>query len=124
MRKEPLQFIDKVWGEEIWLVNCAEYCGKLLVLDKNAESSYHYHPKKQETFYCIEGYVVLTIAGKEHILAPFTRPKTITPGEPHSFKGITEAVILEISSFHDDTDVVRLTSSKAGKDDYRMAEQV
>lgn len=116
MRKESIRTIDKIWGEEIILVN-DDYCGKLLVLDRNAESSYHYHPRKKETFYCLEGYAVLTIEDKEYMLAPFTRPKTIEPNEKHKFKGITEAIILEVSSFHDDTDVVRITPSKAGGKD-------
>ena len=112
MRKESIKEVEKTWGLEIWLVNCPEYCGKLLVVDRGAESSYHYHPLKQETFYAIEGYAVLTIEGKEYMLAPFTRPKTIERGEKHSFKATTEAVILEVSTTHSDDDVVRLTKSR------------
>ena len=115
MRKEPFKEVDKVWGQEIWLVNCPQYCSKFLLLDKDAESSYHYHGKKQETFYAIEGYAILTVEGKEYILVPFARPKTIEPCEKHSFRGITQCVILEVSTTHDDTDVVRLTESKGAK---------
>ena len=114
MKKEDIKTVDKVWGEEIILVNSHLYCGKLLIGDRGAESSYHYHKKKQETFYAIEGYAVLTIEGKEYLLSPVTRPKTIEPEERHSFRAITEVVILEISSHHDDEDVVRLTESKEG----------
>lgn len=114
MIKEPLITVDKVWGEEIWLVNRKEYCSKLLVLDKEAQSSYHYHKKKQETFYCIEGYAVLTVEGKEYMLAPFTRPKTILPNERHMFRGITETVVLEVSTTHDENDVFRLSKSIGG----------
>ncbi len=118
MKKEDLITVEKVWGEEIWLVNNIHYCGKLLVVDRNAESSYHYHVIKTETFYAIEGYCTLTIEGKEYSLSPFTRPKTIYPGEKHSFKSVTEAVILEISTQHDDVDVVRLIESKKGHPDF------
>ena len=45
--------VKKVWGKELWIVNCDKYCGKLLYLDKGATSSYHYHKEKQETFYVI-----------------------------------------------------------------------
>lgn len=114
MIKEAFNEVEKVWGEEIWLVNRPEYCGKLLVLDKGAQSSYHYHKKKQETFYCIEGYAVLTVEDKEYMLAPFARPKTIFPNEKHMFRGITEAVILEVSTQHDEADVYRLTESIGG----------
>ena len=112
MRKEPLITIDKVWGEELVLVNSDKYCSKLLILDRDAKSSYHYHKTKTETFMSIEGYARLVIEGKEYLLAPFTRAKTIEPGERHSFEGITEAVILEVSTPHSDADVIRLTESK------------
>ena len=111
MNIERLKYVKKVWGEEIYLVNDG-YCGKLLVVDGGTESSYHYHPKKKETFYALEGYGRLTVEGKEHNLAPFLNPKTIQPGEKHSFKTDMGMVLLEISSFHDDNDVVRITESR------------
>lgn len=115
MKKEPRKDVEKVWGEEIWFVNSDKYCGKLLVLDRGATSSYHCHKKKEETFYAIEGYALLTIEGKEYMLAPFAKAKTIKPGEYHKFYGITEAVILEVSTHHDDKDVVRLSESQPGQ---------
>lgn len=113
MRREKFKFVEKVWGEELWLVNDT-YCSKLLIVEKNAVSSLHYHSEKQETFYCIEGHGNLTIEGKIYTLAPFVRPKTIFPGEKHSFKAITPMVILELSTHHKDKDVVRLEASKPG----------
>lgn len=112
MNKEPTITVDKEWGEEIWLVNGEKYCGKLLILDKGATSSYHCHNIKEETFFCIEGYARLTVEDKEYVLAPFTRAKTIKPGEYHKFYGITEAVLIEISTHHEEEDVVRITQSK------------
>ena len=92
-------------------MNCEEYCGKLLYLKKDAESSVHYHPIKKETFYCIQGQVGLTVEDKGYMLNPFSQPKTIMPGEKHQFLGITDAVIMEVSTHHDDRDVVRITES-------------
>jgi len=115
VHKEKIIEVDKVWGEEIWLVNLPEYCGKLLLLDTGAESSYHMHPVKKETFMAIEGYATLIVEGKEYMLAPFTRAKTIMPGERHKFIGITNAVILEISTHHSDDDVVRFSESTEGR---------
>ncbi len=106
--------VKKVWGKEVWIVNCPEYCGKLLHLDKGAQSSYHYHRQKKETFYCLKGQAALTIEGKDYMLNPFSRPKTIEPGKKHSFFGVTDCTILEVSTHHDDSDVVRLTESKGG----------
>jgi quercetin dioxygenase-like cupin family protein len=112
-KKEEMKVVKKTWGCEIWVVNCPEYCGKFLFLRKGAQSSYHYHIKKKETFYCLEGQVALAINDISYMLNPYSRPKTIDPGERHSFQGITEALILEISTHHDDGDVVRLTQSTA-----------
>lgn len=117
MRKEERLEVKKVWGEEIWLVNNDMYCGKLLLLDKNAVCSYHYHKVKKETFMALEGYAMLTIEGKDYILAPFTRARTIEPYEKHKFTGIESAVILEVSTHHDEDDVVRLSESIAGHSD-------
>jgi len=106
--------VKKVWGKEVWIVNCPEYCGKLLYLDKGSQSSYHYHRQKKETFYCLEGQAALTIEGKDYMLNPFARSKTIEPGVKHSFFGLTNCIIIEVSTHHGDSDVVRLTESKAG----------
>lgn len=109
--KSSIKTVPKVWGEEIWIVNCPEYCGKFLIIRKGAKSSYHYHKIKKETFYALSGQVCLTINGRDHLLNPFSRPKTILPNTKHGFLGITDATLLEISTHHDDEDVVRLSQS-------------
>jgi len=114
--KEMLQEVEKRWGKELWIVNCLEYCGKLLFLDRDALSSLHFHKEKKETFYALNGQVALTIGGKDYMLNPFSRPKTIMPNQRHQFRGITDAVILEISTHHSEEDVYRLTQSVKGKD--------
>ena len=112
MEKNNIKQVEKTWGSEVWIVNCKEYCGKLLYLKQNAESSVHYHKIKKETFYCLQGQVGLMVADKGYQLNPFSRPKTILPGEKHQFLGITDAVIIEFSTHHDDRDVVRITESR------------
>ena len=116
MKKENIKIVGKVWGREEWLVNGSLYCGKILHVDEGAESSYHYHKKKLETFYALEGQVILTIEGKDYMLNLSSRPKTIEPNERHMFYGITKAKIIEFSTHHDDEDVFRLTESKSGND--------
>ena len=107
-----LPVTEKVWGREIYVVNEKEYCAKFLCLKKGAQCSYHYHPKKKETFYAIRGEAILTIEDKDYILNPFSPPKTILPEQKHSFFGLKHTVILEVSTFHSDEDVVRLAPSK------------
>lgn len=112
--KESLKEVKKVWGKELIIVNNEKYCGKLLYLDKGAESSLHKHLVKQETFFSVEGQVALTIEGKDYMLNPYSRPKTIEPGQVHSFGGITSAVIIEFSTHDSPEDTLRVTQSKPG----------
>lgn len=113
IKEEPVE-VEKVWGYELWLVNRPEYCGKLLFVDKNAESSSHCHRLKTETFKCLEGAALLTVDGTEYVLSPVSRAKTIMPGSYHSFKAIIKTTILEVSTHHDEDDVYRKTESKPG----------
>lgn len=113
--KGTMREVKKIWGKEVIVVNNDKYCCKFLYLDKGAESSMHYHKVKQETFYALSGQTGLNIVGKDYMLNTYSRPKTIYPGQEHQFIGLTDnIVILEISTHHDDDDVVRLLASKGG----------
>ncbi len=112
MKKEKIKIVPKVWGEELWVVNSNLYCGKLLTINEGSQGSYHYHNKKEETFYCIYGEVKLTVNGKDYKMTQFTSPRTIKPKGAHSITGIVTSVIMEVSTPHDDRDVVRLSESK------------
>lgn len=107
--------VKKVWGRELWIINCPEYCGKLLYLDEGAKSSFHCHRYKKETFFCLEGKVDLHINGKHYTLTPYSEPKTIECLIEHSFRGIKKSVILEIATHHDDNDVIRHSLSRGGR---------
>ena len=115
---ESMEHREKVWGTELWLVNNKEYCGKLLALKKGCVCSYHYHPTKKETFYVLMGKIKLTVNDIDYIMAnkylevKGSSPRTINPGVKHKFEGLTNALILEISTHHEDSDCVRLTESK------------
>lgn len=104
--------VKKVWGKEVWITNNELYCGKLLYIDKGAESSLHSHPKKQETFLCLQGRVHLNIDGAVYNMKRLSEPITIYPGQMHTFRGKTKAIILEVSTTHWDEDVERFTVSK------------
>lgn len=109
-----MQAIRKVWGQEIIIVN-DDYCAKFLCLDKGAKVSWHMHPEKKETMYGLEGTAELVVEQEPHLLTPFNRPKTISPGQFHSFYAVTDAVILEVSTHHSEDDTVRTTVSQAGE---------
>jgi len=110
--KEPRVEVKKVWGHELWLVNRPEYCGKLLFVNRGSVSSYHCHKVKQETFTCLEGRAKLTVEGKDYDLNAMAGSKTIFPGEYHKFEAFIKTVILEVSTFHNDNDVIRKDESK------------
>ena len=105
--------VDKAWGYEEIVVNNNKYCGKLLHINKGSTCSYHFHPLKQETFHCLEGDILLNVKGSEFLLE---EPYTINPNTPHSFYGITDATLMEVSTPHSDEDCVRLSESKGGGD--------
>ena len=113
--KSNIITVPKVWGTEVWLLNTPKYCAKLLHILKGAESSIHLHPIKEESFVCVEGQVALMIDGKDYMLSEFSRPKTIFPKQKHQFIGITDALLLEVSTHHDDKDVIRFSESKPPK---------
>jgi len=110
-----MKTVNKLWGIEIWIANCEEYCGKFLNLRAGYISSYHYHRIKKETFYCLDGKVLLTVEGVTFILFADDEPVTIHPGQKHSFESISPlATLLEISTTHSDEDVVRVVDSHRG----------
>ena len=108
---DEIKEVSRKWGKELWIVNCDEYCSKLLYLPKGAYSEYHYHSLKKETFYCLRGQVKLIISGKEMILDQFSKPITVMPKEPHIFEGYSNSILLEISTHHSDDDVTFLSEA-------------
>ena len=120
--------VPKLWGEEDWIINTPQYCGKVLTLRPGYQSSLHYHPLKHETFVCMVGNVCLemfpegvTRLGKPagavrtlYMSSTMRNAVTLEPGVPHRFYCTTKspAVVVEFSTHHSDTDVVRLEDSR------------
>lgn len=101
---------NKIWGKELWIVNNDLYCGKLLYLDFGAYCSYHYHARKDETFYVLKGKVALIVNRKLHILRKGDSYR-LEPFTPHRFIGLRKSVILEVSTQHFEHDSYRFVSS-------------
>lgn len=100
------RIVPKVWGEEHWIVNRDEYCGKKLLLKKGMRCSLHLHPVKDETFHLESGSVLLELSGEQHRMRPGDTIH-IPTGAWHRFSGIDDSVILEFSTRHRDEDVER-----------------
>ncbi len=112
MQKLPL-IVEKVWGREYWWVNEDEYCFKTLVLNKGAQGSLHYHKKKKETFLIHKGKIILD--NGEHVWDTMRKGEQVTlyPGAHHRITGLEDSEIFEISTHHDEEDVVRLEPSRS-----------
>ncbi len=115
-----MELINKVWGRERVIVNNESYCGKWLVINPGFKCSLHYHPKKRETFLCVQGVVEVRTSTPDGAISTLTRldelettTLTIEPTTPHQFWAVGDerAVLLEISTPHSDDDVVRLEPS-------------
>ena len=97
--------VKKEWGKEIWIVN-RDYCGKKLILNKGFRCSMHYHKNKDETFYILNGKVLLEIGMQKNIMLPGDSI-LIKPGQKHRFTGLEFSEIMEFSTHHEDSDSYR-----------------
>jgi rfaE bifunctional protein kinase chain/domain len=106
--RESYETHEKAWGYEEWIINMkgAGYCGKKLVLNKGYQCSIHWHEEKDEVFYINQGYVLMIMDGKKELMKPNSRIR-IEPGTKHRFIGLTNAEIIEFSSFHKEEDSYR-----------------
>lgn len=106
-----IALVPKAWGHEVVIHNGNGYCGKRLVLYQGWQCSLHRHLIKDETFYVQEGTVLLEHNDiKETLYCGDSR--RIMPGVWHRFFGLTDAVMFEFSTTHEDQDVERKEISR------------
>jgi mannose-6-phosphate isomerase-like protein (cupin superfamily) len=103
--------VDKDWGTEWWISNTELYCAKILKLNAGYQCSLHCHRVKDEEFHVIEGHVRLEREDFVHYLSSGESLR-ISPGSYHRFSTTEGALILEVSTFHDDADVQRKEISR------------
>jgi mannose-6-phosphate isomerase-like protein (cupin superfamily) len=53
---EEGKLVPKVWGEEQYITNTEQYCGKFLHVAAGFVCSDHQHLTKDETFYVLAGH--------------------------------------------------------------------
>jgi len=105
--------VPKKWGKEIIIHNDEDYCGKLLIFNKCAKFSMHFHLKKKETWYVQEGKFLLryidtrnaTILEKELTKGMAVE---VQQGDPHQLIALTKGIIFEVSTQHFDDDSYRI----------------
>ena len=98
----PLHFglhdFRKIGEIEFWIVNQeqAGYCGKFLFVFDGQTCPYHHHDVKHETFFILKGKMKMIINGEERIMNE-GETLWLEPGTDHSFTGIGNAMLLEVS---------------------------
>ena len=113
MEKEKIKEVPKIWGKEIWMVNADLYCGKKLILEKGKRVSLHKHKNKDETFYIDEGKVLMEVGDETEVFTDGDCVR-IPRNTYHRFTGLTDAVIIEISTHHEDSDSYRMEGELSG----------
>ena len=132
MKSLPEKFVPKGWGWERWIVNGAAYCGKQLWFAKGKKFSFHFHKKKEETFFVADGKVTLIheaipknfdlsnkAACRDFYKAICYGRENVTELEAgdvfhvhtwmgHQIIAQTDALIYEFSTHHEDSDSYRL----------------
>ena len=112
-----LAVVEKLWGKEFVIVNTELYCYKLLKVNPGYVCSIHCHKKKDETFFGIMGTLRLNIHRADgsvqdvHAIHPGQRYR-ILPKVWHSFQAVNTSWVAEISTHHDDKDVMRKEESR------------
>ncbi len=109
-----LTTIPKTWGREQWLENNELYCLKELHIFAGQRCSLHRHRVKDETFVVRQGVVIVELRKRILIVNPDDKIR-IKPGEWHRFGSKAGAVMLEVSTHHDDSDVERMPGEESGR---------
>jgi len=109
-----MKFVPKGWGFEKWIVNCEEYCGKLLYFVKGKRCSWHYHKLKDEVFYIQSGKILVKYSDRDDLNC--SSEKTLSRGDSfHVYRGLRHQMIaledtelFEFSTTHYDSDSHRI----------------
>jgi len=129
--KTDIKIVPKNWGFEKIIYN-ENYCGKLLYIIKNKQTSLHYHNSKDETFYISRGRVLVYYSSelgkiKSMIDADKTDEAfsmllkiTLGPGDSfhmppktvHQIIGLEDTELYEFSTRHYDSDSHRLINGE------------
>lgn len=114
---DPIKFVPKGWGYEKWIVNCKDYCGKILFFAKGKQCSWHYHKLKDEVFYVQTGRVMVYYNDDPDCQSFNNYSVTILEqgdkfhipiGMRHRVYALADSEILEISTEHFDFDSIRI----------------
>ena len=98
----PLHFglnrFAEIGETEFWIANEADkgYCGKFLFVFDGQTCPYHHHKMKHETFFVVKGTIRMNVGQEERVMREGDL-LAMPPGTGHSFTGVGNALILEVS---------------------------
>ena len=112
--KLHMNHVPKGWGWERWIVNCDEYCGKLLFFQRGKRCSWHFHKLKDEVFYLQSGKLMIYFS-EESDLSKASQ-LILNPGDNfHVYRGLRHQMValedselFEFSTQHFDSDSYRI----------------
>ena len=104
----------KGWGYEKWITNSENYCGKLLYFHEGKRGSWHYHKRKDETFYVQSGELMVLYGMDEDInkakiviMKPGDKLH-VPPGMKHQMQARKSTELFEFSTQHFEDDSYRI----------------
>ena len=110
----PIKFVPKGWGFEKWIINCDEYCGKLLYFVKGKRCSWHYHKLKDEVFYVQSGKLLVKYSEENNLKTAWTATLErgdnfhVSRGLRHQMIALEDTELFEFSTQHFDSDSYRI----------------
>ena len=104
--KTKVKIVTKDWGKETWMANNELYCGKKLYVDQGWRCSIHHHKNKDETFYLDYGLLLLEIDDDKFLMEK-GQAFRLWPNTEHRFGALEDSLIIESSTFHEDSDSYR-----------------
>jgi len=113
------QSVQKKWGYEIWFANTDKYCGKLIAINErkwSSEGRFHYHKIKDETFFVIEGDLILEYEEGKNFFSITLKPGQsfrVFPTIKHRFSTDSkQCKFIEASTTHMESDSYRCAWNK------------
>jgi len=111
---DEILFVPKGWGFEKWIVNCEEYCGKLLYFAKGKRCSWHYHELKDEVFYIQSGKVMVKYSDQDDLNN--AKEICLSKGDKfHIYRGLRHQMIAL-----EDTELFEFSTQHFDSDSYRV----
>jgi mannose-6-phosphate isomerase-like protein (cupin superfamily) len=114
MTSSEIKFVPKGWGFEKWIVNCEDYCGKILYFVKDKKCSWHHHKLKDEVFYVQSGKIVVKYSDDDDL--ENAKVIVLCRGDRfHVYRGLRHQMIAL-----EDTELFEFSTQHFDEDSYRV----